>query len=218
MFSTLLSETMRNFWRVILVALLSGSPAWPASSMSKAIAQKNFKNAQHAYDLGRFEEALSQFTQVYESTLLPGLLFNIAQCHRQLNHHGQALFFYRRFLAISPHPPKNQKLVESLIAEMDVAQKKSVHPDTEKARPLPLPLPPEISLNPRGKIGVAARPAFTPPQASPDSASGHLENSAPLTQKWWFWAGIGVVAGGAAAGVYALVPTHPKATLGDIRP
>src|SRR2546423_10312666 len=82
-------------------------------------ALAHFNAAQSAYNLGRFDEALEGYTKSYELKHLPALLFNIAQCHRQLSHFERAAFFYRRYLALSPRAPKNASLVESLIAEMD---------------------------------------------------------------------------------------------------
>ena len=36
------------------------------------------------------------YTAAHDAKPLPALLFNIAQCHRQLGNHERALFFYRR--------------------------------------------------------------------------------------------------------------------------
>jgi len=50
----------------------------------KTEAKLLFKRAQLAYKLGKFENALGEYSKAYEMLPLPGFLFNIGQCHRQL--------------------------------------------------------------------------------------------------------------------------------------
>jgi len=55
-------------------------------------------SAQHEYDLGHFRQSLDLFEKLYKLKPLPGLLFNIAQCHRKLGELKEAASTYRSFL------------------------------------------------------------------------------------------------------------------------
>ncbi len=54
------------------------------------------------YNLGKFSAALSELEAAYQLRPLPALLFNIAQCHRQLNDPDKAAQLYRSFLRTDP--------------------------------------------------------------------------------------------------------------------
>jgi hypothetical protein len=77
------------------------------------------RRAQRAYELGQFEQALTDYGEVYRLKASPKILFNIAQCHRQLGNYERAAFFYRRYLALSPKKPPNEAIVVDLIAEVE---------------------------------------------------------------------------------------------------
>src|SRR5439155_1462257 len=54
------------------------------------------------YDLGKYSEALDSFETAYQRKAVPALLFNIAQCHRQLGHLEQAARVYKSYLRTDP--------------------------------------------------------------------------------------------------------------------
>ncbi|HUB05999.1 MAG TPA: protein kinase [Myxococcales bacterium] len=76
-------------------------PPYAHKSVPRA-ARSRAEAAQIAYDVGHFGRALELFSLAYEFAPQPSLLFDIAQCHRQLGHAERALFFYRRYLARAP--------------------------------------------------------------------------------------------------------------------
>jgi len=70
------------------------------------------------YQVGEFEEAIADFKAAYEIEPTPGLLFNLAQAHRQLGDNHRAAFFYRQFVAQSP-PSKARTDAEAIILELE---------------------------------------------------------------------------------------------------
>src|SRR5205809_1023084 len=87
---------------VLCIALLLAPVAAGAAS-NEAQARALSKVGQKAYDLGQFDVALKSFSEAFRMKDLPGFLFNIAQCHRQLGDFDQAVFFYRRYLDRAPN-------------------------------------------------------------------------------------------------------------------
>jgi tetratricopeptide (TPR) repeat protein len=174
-----------------LAALLlaTNAPAGAPESAEKARAREHFEVAQTAYDLGRFDEALAGYSEAYRLTALPGFLFNIAQCHRQLGNDGQALFFYNRYLDLAPGA-KNEALARRLVRELEArqaARERQARRDSARKRELDS----KVSLVPTG-AEAAAETASNP--------------GTPLLQQWWLWAGVGMVAAAVAttAAVVAL--------------
>jgi hypothetical protein len=155
---------------------------------SDGAARAHFQKAEKAFNGGIFDEALAAYQAAYEAKPLPGFLFNIAQCHRNLGDHERALFFYRRYLALEPETP-NRSLVEQLMAEAEKGS--AVQPPATATRPPPVEAPPVPSI------------AVAPP---PEKPAVMLVTTAPvvppgarsLHRRWWFWATVGSVA---AAGV-----------------
>ena len=79
-------------------------------------AKALFAKGNEHYNLGEFVQALELYRHAYRAKPLPAFLFNIAQCHRKLGQHADAVTMYQSFLAGVPNA-ENQVLVESLIAE-----------------------------------------------------------------------------------------------------
>jgi len=65
----------------------------------QAQADRYFKSGVQLFKEGKFAEALAEFTRAYEIAPHPLVLYNIAGCHRELSHYGEAVSFYERFLA-----------------------------------------------------------------------------------------------------------------------
>jgi tetratricopeptide (TPR) repeat protein len=185
--------------------------------------RERIDHGQKKYTLGDFQEALRLFSEAYDLQPLPGILFNIAQCQRQLGNWERAGFFYRRYLSLSPARPKNAAEAETLLHEVEAKQHdqelaEKQRRDLEIARlnaagaPVaaapapamePLPMPPM----------AAADPALTATAPAPEPHDGSV------LKKWWFWTAVAVVVVGAGAvGVYADVSTrgHSAGSLNTI--
>jgi tetratricopeptide (TPR) repeat protein len=164
-----------------IVALLLVSSGARAENRVKA--RELFKEAQNHYKLGEFQQALDGFKEAYRNFEDASLLFNIAQCERQLDHKGEALRSYRMFLSEVPGAP-NRADVERVIASLEEAIKQ------ESAA-----APPHETLPPSDR---PVTPVPTPPPAPPPVVAKHT---------WWMIGlgaallGLGVagIASGAAA-------------------
>jgi tetratricopeptide (TPR) repeat protein len=193
----------------------------------KAAARAHFKRAEAAFNLGKFEEALAAYQAAYETKPLPGFLFNIAQCHRNMGNHERALFFYRRYLALDPQT-SNRAVVEELIDETErrrAAQAPSTAltpPSAASAPAASAPSTPPPAAPPPPASGLPALAATEPsppapsPARVPDAPSAPVADSEvppafvqakpaapsadrPLYRRWGFWAVVGAVAAGGAA-------------------
>jgi tetratricopeptide (TPR) repeat protein len=106
---------------VALAIVLSTSPVFA----DEATARKRFSDGERAYNLGEFDKAVELFKQAYSEWPEPAFLFNVAQTYRQAGDCKQALFFYKRFLALKqndtkkPINPALQTEVEKRIVELE---------------------------------------------------------------------------------------------------
>lgn len=158
---------------------------------AETAARRVFEQAQREYDLGNFEKALEGYSEAYRRVSAPALLFNIGQCHRQLGQYERAAFFYRRYLALEPDSP-DAPVVRGLIQQMEAKQA-----ELAQARTPAPPTPLEVPLTPEA-----------PPAASKPS----------LLRNGWFWAGVGVLAAGAATSAVLLTSaeSRPQPGLGTV--
>lgn len=162
-------------------------PPPPEPSAEEKLARSESEKGQRQYDLGRFDEAIDHYARAYEAMPLPALLFNIAQCHRQLGHDKEAAFFYRRYLDLAKNPP-NAAVAKELLAE------------TEK----------KVSRSDEAKETAArAERALKEGQAQ----AGQAE---PLYKRWWFWAGVGAVVAAGATAVAISAAGSPSPSLGTV--
>jgi tetratricopeptide (TPR) repeat protein len=153
-------------------------------------AKKLFYQGQQLFGLRRFEQALAKYEAAFEAKAIPDFLFNIGQCHRNLEHHDEAIFSFRRFLQLEPDSPRREQ-IEALIWELEEKKKEAA----EKARKVPL-IPPDE----RGPSDATARPT-----------------SKKMWKKWWFWTGIAAVAAGTTAVVLTTTGSSvPDTDLGNV--
>ena len=207
--------------RVLLVALVLAVVVAPRGARAEdgaSAARAHFQKAEAAFNMGDFEGALASYQAAYKAKPLPGLLFNVGQCHRNMGNHERALFFYRRYLALSPDTP-NRSLVEGLIAEeekKEAASGKAAPPATTPppataAAAPPAVAPPPVALAPASALATdpAGSSLLEPPperaddppmfvKARPEAAT----TARPIYKRWWFWTAL---AGVAAAGVTTAV-------------
>src|SRR5688572_11638288 len=114
-------------WMVVaMVMALALVDARPAAAEDKAKARQAYRRGAQHYDLGEYREALANFKEAYREYEEPTFLFNIAQCHRQLNEHEVAIRFYRTYLNRLPAAP-NREEVRNTIAklELTIAEEKA---------------------------------------------------------------------------------------------
>jgi tetratricopeptide (TPR) repeat protein len=159
-------------------ALLTLGIATPAlGSDAEAEARVHFQKGMAAFELGKFQEALAEYERAYELAPLPGFLFNIGQCHRNLGNHAKAIFSFRLYLRKKPEA-RNREAVGTLISELEAKQRAEAR--RKKAR-VPVFVP-------------ESRPVVPPPPPPPPPT--------PVYKRWWLWTLVVAAAGGAAVGIY----------------
>jgi tetratricopeptide (TPR) repeat protein len=87
-----------------------------------ADARQFYDNGKLAYDMGHFDDAVSQFERAYALRPAPLLLFNMAQCHRQLGHADKARHLYESFLRESAGADSPQAAIA--VEELEKLQRK----------------------------------------------------------------------------------------------
>jgi len=102
-----------------------GAPAPASAPGAPASAATAFERGAHAYDLGRFDEAIVHFEQAYALDPAPILLFNIAQAYRRLGKPEQALGYYRRYRDLAPANAPDRADAERRIIELERARASS---------------------------------------------------------------------------------------------
>ncbi|MHB1844324.1 MAG: hypothetical protein ACYCWW_05755 [Deltaproteobacteria bacterium] len=172
--------------------LLMASLLFPASAPGGlAGARRLFNEGTVAYDAGHFEVALRDYEAAYRAAPLAGLLFNIAQCQRQLGHWKEAEDGYRLYLEALPDA-KNRAQTEAYLAEVKAR--------LPKVKPAPPPAvvraPAPVAPLPATDAPIAARSpalALSPPvpRAQPELVTEATAGVPPGVR----WVGIG----GAAA-------------------
>ena len=141
---------------VLLAALaLSAAPAG-----KEAQAEELAKRSIREYEIGHLTQALADAEQAYLLDPRPVILFNLAQCHRALEHWAEAERLYRNFLRREPRAP-NRAAVQKLIVEMMGRQERS---EVVPVAPRPLPTPAVAPPTP-------VKPAEPPPTAAPPQAT-----------------------------------------------
>src|SRR4051794_4096008 len=96
---------------LVLAALLV---ALPAAAEDKEAARKAYSEGSRYYDLSQYADALEAFKRAYWNYEDPIFLFNIAQCHRLLDHKSEAISFYRSYLRKLPHA-RNRAEVQRVV-------------------------------------------------------------------------------------------------------
>jgi len=174
---------------------------------AQATARAHFDRAQVLYSLQRFQDALDEYEAAFELSQLPGFLFNIGQCHRNLGQLDQAVLAFRRYLVLDPGA-RDRADVEHLIAQLEAAA------DEQRGRDEVAP--PARAVPPASSV---LAPLAPPPRAE-ITAAHHLDAALappprarrPIYARWWFWTGIAVAAAGAVA--IAAHETVPDSDLG----
>ncbi len=147
-------------------ARAAGAKAKPTSEGEAALA--SFRAGEALYALGHFREALEKFETAYKLKPVQGLLFNIAQCHRQLKQFELAVTTYRSFIRLAPENPQVEK-AKGLIEECEGALRaqagamSALPLDSGGAEPAAKPIP--VHVPPREQAPPSSAPLalVTPP-------------------------------------------------------
>lgn len=89
-----------------------------AQGLAAPSAEELFSAAQSAYDNADYTTAIAKWTQSYELSGAPGLVFNIAQAQRLEGACVDALATYKRFIEIDPKSEK-RTLADDFVRELE---------------------------------------------------------------------------------------------------
>jgi tetratricopeptide (TPR) repeat protein len=190
-----------------LLATLVAPQVGAAASQdpTEEAAKAEFQRGQTAYHLGQFREALASYNKAYDLEPLPAILFDSAQCYRQLGDLERAVLFYRRYLATAPRGTRSavtaQTLLDESLAQLAEQRRRTVLEAQTAAR----------QQQPVGGLASSSVAAAEIPS--------HAIEKRPLYQQWWLWTAVGVVVAAAAGGTAAYLATAPKppaANLGTV--
>ncbi|MDX2009419.1 MAG: tetratricopeptide repeat protein [Myxococcaceae bacterium] len=214
---------MRLF--VLLLALAApASMAQTAEARARALALEGKK----AFDVGDFRTAIERYEAAYRLKAAPGLLFNLGQCHRKVGALDEALSFFRRYLESNP-PEAQAKATEQVIAELQAqreleAEQRRVAEEAARAEAARQRA--EAEADAKRKADEARVAAA---RAEAEAAARKLElelaqrqkpeaGPPPLTQRWYFWAGVAavVIGGAVTATAFATAPRPTPTTFPDI--
>jgi tetratricopeptide (TPR) repeat protein len=91
-------------------------------------ARRHFERGEKLFALGKFDEALEEYQTAFDAKPLPGFLYNIGQCYRNLGDYEQAIFSFKKYLKLEPEAA-NKESVERLIEELE---EKKAQGDSQK--------------------------------------------------------------------------------------
>jgi tetratricopeptide (TPR) repeat protein len=114
------------------------------SDPAERTAKRHFDRGQKLFALGKFDEALDEYQQAYDAKPIPDFLFNIGQCHRNLNNFDAAIFSFKKYLKLAPDA-ENRDQVEEYIADLEAEQEKDNARKLRLVKEQPPPPPPEGS-------------------------------------------------------------------------
>ncbi len=103
-----------------MVCVAVAVPARTASANDPATraARRHFERGEKLFALGKFDDALEEYQTAFDAKPLPGFLYNIGQCYRNLGDYDQAIFSFKKYLKLAPEAD-NQEAVERLIEDLE---------------------------------------------------------------------------------------------------
>ena len=177
---------------------------------SRARARTLIKSGDTNYRLAKFRAALDDYSAALKLRNHPAIVFNIAQCHRQLADHKKAVFYYKLYLSDwerkkpGTKPPYEAEVNEH-IAHMTriLEQQKAAEARRRRER---------RGAKERARLATAHKPAPTemPPPASQPGA----DSAPPAPQKSKLWLVAGITTAAAAAGMLGLGIAHDVKSTG----
>jgi tetratricopeptide (TPR) repeat protein len=164
---------------LLLLAFWTRPVVGAPDARAKAEARALFKQAEIKFSLGAFDQALPLYEKAYELAPLPGFLFNIGQCHKNLGRCDKAIFFYRQYLVRMPSAP-NRDAVERLIAGCGQARAPQAKPPETTGL--------KASAREASAPAAAGHPADTQRSTAPKRGSQRGRGLHP----GWFWGAVGL--------------------------
>ncbi len=183
----------------ICIAVATCCVAFSAAADDATSWRALYRDGSRQYDLGDFRAALDSFKRAYLAHEEAGILFDIAECHRQLGENPDAVRAYQSYLRRKPDAA-NRADVEALIGKLQDAPATTTPPAPPPVAPTPAPEAAHGSVyNPWGATASApppsaaqpatpvATPVVTPAPAPPAWAPTGVEAAPPPRAKSRAW-------------------------------
>ncbi len=201
-------------WRILAVVVSLTIGFCDVALADKTQARIHYERATAHYNLGEYQAALDEFQAAYKEFRDPVLLFNIAQCHRQLGSRQKAITVYKSYLRETGDRVQNADEVKKVVARLEDEIAKDAAEKPKLTSSLPVTPPVVTSTD-----STTAEPTVVP-VATTVSPSPEIRVEPPKKKsRAWIW---GVAAGsvvvvGVAIGLgvgLGLQPRTPDASFG----
>jgi tetratricopeptide (TPR) repeat protein len=173
----------------------SDTPADADAGKKAAEAHQLTVQSIREYNAADFEASLRDAKRAYELSGLPGILFNLGQCHRMLGHWKEAEFSYQRYLREKKDAP-NRAEVLALIEQVKEQERRAAATPTPTPIATPAPTPTTI---------VLPTPVTEPVVPAPFEAVSEAPAKGGIPAATWWLGGSGaaLAVGGGVLGVLA---------------
>ena len=129
----------RGLASVVVSAALICAPvtasAQDKDADNKAAAKEHWSRGTSFYDLGRYDQAITEFEAAYQLKDDPAFLFNLAQAYRMAGKHERAVHFYKTYLRYVPKAPNRADIEEKIKTGEQLAAQQSAEPCRRPPRP-----------------------------------------------------------------------------------
>jgi len=167
----------RGLASVVVSAALICAPltssAQDKEADNKAAAKEHWSRGTSFYDLGRYDQAITEFEAAYQLKNDPAFLFNLAQAYRMAGKHERAVHFYKTYLRYVPKAPNRADIEEKIKTGEQLAAQQAAGtlppPTTTTPPPVTTTPPPGSTTPPPGNpLGtVPTPPGELPPVETP---------------------------------------------------
>ena len=127
----------RLFLLVVVCFAVAAPSVARADDPATRAARRHYERGEKLFALGKFDEALDEYQTAFDAKPLPGFLYNIGQCYRNLADYDQAIFSFKKYLKLQPDA-ENKDAVEQLITDLE--DKKARGDGAKFVRKKPRPL------------------------------------------------------------------------------
>jgi hypothetical protein len=159
-----------------LAATVTGVPVLAHAQDDAARAREHYVKATKAFELGLFEESISEYAQAYKLKDDPALLYNLGQANRLARHPAEALHFYKMYLS-KVTDAVNRSEVQTKIAALErLIEQQRLAENIPPDRPL---LEEGASRSSEPPSSAAARRTPSPARGG-DTSAGHGKKVAGL--------------------------------------
>jgi hypothetical protein len=136
-----------------------------AAADDTAVAREHAQKGKAFMDLGKYNEAASEYEGAYAAKPDPALLLNLAQAYRLAGNASKAVFFYRKYLQHVPTTPYRADIEEKIAALEAQSKAGGTGATPPPATDLNAPQPPAYPAGNGPSAGTS--PGYLPPPPPP---------------------------------------------------